>query len=231
MVSIYRQAPLDGAPAVRRCVLIGLGVAALFVVACGSADSNFASQTNRSGTGGASGSGGFGFGGAPAFGGTWPGTGGVPIGAGGIIASTGGWIGTAGAGGAIGAGGFGQGSGGTDAGAPEAGGSDHGTGGAQDAGPMVNPFPSGFGFLISKACSDCASVNCQEEERVCAADPACVAVGQCIAACLGPTCLACITTLSNQTTYNEFVAVTKCTDLKCQPTCPFLNIGGGGVSP
>jgi hypothetical protein len=154
----------------------------------------------------------------------------VPVGAGGIAMSNGGS--SIGGFGQIsgGAAGFGQGSGGADASAPSSGGSGQG-GGTPDAGPMVNPFPSGFGFLVSQACSDCASASCQAEERVCAADPACVAVGQCIATCLGPTCLACITTLSNQTAYNEFVAVTKCTDQKCQPTCPYLNIGGGGTNP
>jgi hypothetical protein len=228
MVSIHRKQTLTRASATSRCLLVGLTAAALLAAACGSADSSF---TNRSNGPASNNTGGAPFGGAQGLSGAPFGNGGMPIGAGGIVlsnggSSIGGFVQSSG-----GAGGFGQSSGGADASAPSSGGSGQGTGGTQDAGQMVNPFPSGFGFLISQACSDCASMNCQAEERVCAADPACVAVGQCIATCLGPTCLACITTLSNQTAYNEFVAVTKCTDQKCQPTCPFLNIGGGGTNP
>jgi len=202
------------------------------LVACGSSpDSNALTSTNqRTGTSSDGGSGGVLESGGT--GGAFPGAGGF-VGAGGT--PFGGASGQIGNGGVIGAGGFVFGAGGIamDSGQPPPSGGSVGSGGTPagvpDAGTSPNPFPPGG--LISKACSDCARTMCQSQEAACTADPACVAVGKCLSTCFGPTCLGCLTTFSSQNARTEFLAVTDCTNQKCQPECPMINTGGGGTNP
>lgn len=219
----------------RGVVLLASGFLGAVAGACGSPESSSFSRTVGSGgapsagAGNDTGAGGTAYAGAGGLGGS------LSFGNGGVSNPSGGFppgVGASSAGGAFGAGGFTLGdsgilgSGGLG---PGSGGTSAGSGGSLDAGAPVNPFPAGS--LVSQPCSNCAMVSCQAEERVCAADPACVAIGKCISSCFGPTCLACLTTLSNQTAYDEFVAVSQCTDKLCQPVCPYLNLGGGGTNP
>jgi hypothetical protein len=204
-----------------------LGVIAACVCACGSPDSNSLTRAGPAGsTGGSSSLGGtpnYAAGGAVSGGGASIANGGLSIGAGGVPF-----------------GGF-NGSGGSLPANPDAGVSDSGvaSGGAGTGGTAVgtggsggeapNPFPpSPLGGLITQACSDCARLNCRAQEDACAADPDCAAIGQCLSTCFVLlTCLGCLPTLSSQSGYAKFTAVSNCTDQLCQPACPFINAGGG----
>jgi hypothetical protein len=156
--------------------------------------------------------------------------GGATTGAGGTMGGTS--AGGTAAGASPGAGGAsGPADGGADGGgidAPDSGGTSRG--GAHDSGEKPSgPLDASVivfvpGGIISSQCAACANANCQPEEAVCHADPACMQVYSCVTSCIIPLqCAACV--VGSGSGPQEFNTLQCCTSHHCIGLCPSLNAG------